>query len=44
LQRYGGLAEGFGGNAQAQAVHQQRELARAAANLLQAIPGLEVQG
>lgn len=41
---YGGLAGGFGGDAQAEAAHHQRELARAAANLLQAIPGIEVQG
>jgi hypothetical protein len=40
---YGGLA-GFGGDARAEAAHHQRELARAAANLLQAIPGIEVQG
>jgi len=41
---YGGLADAFGGDAQAEAAHHQRELALAAANLLQAIPGLEVQG
>jgi len=41
---YGGLAGGFGGDAQAEAAHHQRELARAAANLLEAIPGIEVQG
>jgi carbonic anhydrase len=41
---YGGLASGFGGNARAEATHHQRELARAAANLLEAIPGIEVQG
>ena len=41
---YGGLAGGFGGDAQAEAAHHQRELARAAANLLQAIPGIEAQG
>jgi hypothetical protein len=40
---YGGLA-GFGGDARTEAAHHQRELARAAANLLQAIPGIEVQG
>src|SRR5271163_1202854 len=40
---YGGLAGGFGGDAQAEAAHHQRELARAAANLAQAIPGLEIQ-
>jgi hypothetical protein len=41
---YGGLAGGFGGNAQAEAAHLQRELALAAANLLKAIPGIAVQG
>jgi len=41
---YGGLAGGFGGDAQAEAAHHQRELAHAAANLLEAIPGLDVQG
>jgi carbonic anhydrase len=41
---YGGLAGAFGGNARAEAAHHQLELARAAANLLEAIPGIEVQG
>jgi hypothetical protein len=41
---YGGLAGSFKGNAQAEAAHHQKELVRAAANLLEAIPGLEVQG
>jgi hypothetical protein len=41
---YGGLAGSFGGNAQAEAAHHQRELALAAANLLEAIPGIDVQG
>ena len=41
---YGGLAGAFGGDAQAEAAHHQSELALAAANLLKAIPGLEVQG
>jgi carbonic anhydrase len=41
---YGGLAGGFGGNAEAEAVHHERELHRAAANLKAAIPGIEVQG
>jgi hypothetical protein len=41
---YGGLASGFGGDARAEAAHHQRELDRAAANLLEAIPGIEVQG
>ena len=40
---YGGLPA-FGGNAETEATHHRRELARAAANLLGAIPGLEVQG
>jgi carbonic anhydrase len=40
---YGGLASGFDGDARAEAAHHQRELARAAANLLEAIPGIEVQ-
>jgi hypothetical protein len=40
---YGGLSA-FGGNAEAEATHHQCELARAAANLLEAIPGVEVQG
>jgi hypothetical protein len=41
---YGGLAGAFGGDARAEAAHHQCELARAAANLLEAIPGIEVQG
>jgi hypothetical protein len=41
---YGGLAGGFGGDARAEATHHERELARASANLLAAIPGIEVQG
>jgi hypothetical protein len=41
---YGGLAEGFGGEAVAEAEHHERELQRAAANLRVAIPGVEVQG
>ena len=40
---YGGLAA-FAGNAETEATHHRRELARAAANLLVAIPGVEVQG
>ena len=40
---YGGLADGFGGNVQAEAAHHQRELALAAANLAKAIPGIEIQ-
>jgi hypothetical protein len=41
---YGGLAGGFKGDAQAEAAHHQRELALAAKNLLEAIPGIEVHG
>jgi carbonic anhydrase len=41
---YGGLAGGFAGDTRAEAAHHERELARASANLLEAIPGLEVQG
>lgn len=41
---YGGLAEGFRGDARAEAAHHQGELTLAAANLLQAIPGVDVQG
>jgi carbonic anhydrase len=40
---YGGLADAFGGDAQAEAAHHQRELALAAANLAKAIPGIEIQ-
>jgi hypothetical protein len=40
---YGRLEGGFRGDAQAEAAHHQRELARAAATLTEAIPGLEVQ-
>ena len=41
---YGGLAGGFRGDAKAEAVHHERELQLAAANLRAAIPGIEVQG
>jgi len=41
---YGGLATGFRGDAQAEAVHHEIELQGAAAKLLEAFPGLEVQG
>ena len=41
---YGGLAEGFHGDAQAEALHHQEELHKAAASLSEAIPGLEIQG
>lgn len=40
---YGSLESAFHGDAQAEAAHHEQELARAAANLLAAIPGLEVQ-
>jgi carbonic anhydrase len=41
---YGGLDAGFHNDSQAEAAHLERELQRAAANLSQAIPGLEIQG
>jgi carbonic anhydrase len=41
---YGGLAGGFGGDAQAEAAHHQRELVVAADNLSKAIPGIDIQG
>ena len=41
---YGGLAGAFGGDTQAEATHHEGELRRAAASLLRAIPGIEVQG
>jgi len=41
---YGGLAEGFRGDAAAEAVHHERELQRAATNLKTMIPGVAVQG
>ena len=40
---YGGLAGAFGGNVEAEAARHQRELALAAANLAEAIPGLDIQ-
>jgi hypothetical protein len=40
---YGGLAGAFGGDAQAEAAHHQRELALATAKLAEAIPGIEIQ-
>src|SRR5579863_5843273 len=39
---YGGLADGFGGDAAKEVEHHQRELKIAAANLRRAIPGLQV--
>jgi carbonic anhydrase-like protein len=41
---YGGLADGFGEDAAAEAAHHERELQRAATNLKAAFPGVEVQG
>jgi carbonic anhydrase len=41
---YGGLADGFHGDAQAEAAHHKDELHRAAANLAAAIPGIEIRG
>jgi carbonic anhydrase len=41
---YGGLAGGFHGDSRAEAVHHERELQRAAVNLSEAIPGIEIQG
>jgi hypothetical protein len=41
---YGGLAEGFHGDATAEAAHHREELQRAADSLAKAIPGLEIQG
>lgn len=41
---YGGLAGGFRGDPDAEAEHHRRELALAAAKLLAAIPGIDVQG
>jgi carbonic anhydrase len=40
---YGGLATGFHGDSQAEAVHHEQELQRAASYLSEAIPGLELQ-
>jgi len=41
---YGGLADAFHGDAQAEAAHHKQELQQAAANLSAAIPGIEIQG
>ncbi|HEY1272408.1 MAG TPA: hypothetical protein VGF08_10510, partial [Terriglobales bacterium] len=41
---YGGLAGGFGGDSAAEALHHEHELQRAAANLAQALPGIEIEG
>jgi len=38
------LAGGFEGDSRAGAVHLEQELQRAAANLSEAIPGIEIQG
>ena len=40
---YGGLVEGFDGDARREAEHHRLELKRAAANLRKAIPGIEVE-
>ncbi len=40
---YGGLADGFRGDAEAEASHHERDLQQAAVNLKAAIPGIEVQ-
>jgi carbonic anhydrase len=40
---YGGLADGFNGDSQAEAAHHEQELRRAAAYLSEAIPGIEIQ-
>ena len=40
---YGGLAAGFGGDAQAEAAHHEEELRKATACLSAAIPGLEIR-
>jgi carbonic anhydrase len=40
---YGGLAGGFGGDTRAEAENHRRDLRSAAANLLAAIPGIEVR-
>jgi carbonic anhydrase len=41
---YGGLAQGFNGDAKAEAAHHKQELHRAAAKLAEAIPGLQIEG
>jgi carbonic anhydrase len=41
---YGGLAGAFHGDAQAEALHHQQELRRAAATLCEALPGMEIKG
>jgi hypothetical protein len=40
---YGGLADGFHGDARVEALHHQQELHRAAARLSEAIPDIEIQ-
>jgi hypothetical protein len=40
---YGGLAEGFHGDAEAESAHHRQELQRAVDSLAQSIPGLEIQ-
>ena len=41
---YGGLADGFHGDARAEALHHHQELHRAAARLSEAIPDVEIEG
>jgi hypothetical protein len=41
---YGGLAGGLKGDTQAEAIHHEQELARAAIYLVKVIPGIAVQG
>lgn len=40
---YGGLADGFQGDADRERTHHREELARAATNLARAIPGIEIE-
>jgi carbonic anhydrase len=40
---YGGLADGFGGNARAESQHHEEELQRAADCLRKAVPGIDLQ-
>jgi carbonic anhydrase len=41
---YGGLADAFHGDTQAEAAHHEQELRQAAAYLSEAIPGLQIEG
>jgi len=40
---YGGLADGFHGDSRAEAIHHEQELRRAAANLSETLPEIEIQ-